>query len=60
MDESEIRAMIEATRDYAAEHDGFDESFVDSCEEQLDERGWLSDTQVQALRNICDGFRIEY
>lgn len=50
----EAQELIDEVIDLAEEHDWFDSDFVDSVFEQYNERGFLSDGQIQALENIRD------
>ncbi len=50
----EDQDLIDEVIELAEEHDWFDSDFVDSVFEQYNERGFLTDGQIQALENIRD------
>lgn len=52
--DDEAQELIEEVIELAGEHDWFDSDFVDSVFEQYNERGFLTDGQIQALENIRD------
>ncbi len=54
--EEKIVAVLEWA-DY--HHSEFDAAFVLSVQEQLGDRGWLTDSQEDAIDNIIDRWRIE-
>ena len=47
-------ALIERVLDWAADHDWFDTSFVESLQEGLEKWGRLTPRQLEALENIID------
>lgn len=49
---------LELAERYAAEHDTFDSSFIESLRERFDDRGNLSEAQSTALENIVTRFRM--
>lgn len=51
--------MIDDIYDYASDHPNFDTEFVDSLQEQLQRKSYLSVAQMEALENIMERFRIE-
>ena len=56
-DDEEARhagALIERVLDWAADHDWFDTSFVESLQESLEKWGRLTPRQLEALENIID------
>lgn len=50
--------LIGRILEWAESNDSFDTSFVESMQEALDQRGGLSDRQLDALRNIIRRWRI--
>ena len=60
-DDGEARragGLIERVLDWAADHDWFDTSFVESLQESLEKWGRLTPRQLEALENIIDGLDI--
>lgn len=50
--------MIKIVYAYAEKHKSFNLDLIDSFQEQWDEKGYLSDIQIQTLENIIDRFRM--
>jgi hypothetical protein len=45
--------------EWAGDHPEFDDEFLISIKKQFDQRGYLTDKQYQALKNIMDKFNME-
>ncbi len=56
MDEEE---MLKIVYSYAEKHKSFNLDLIDSFQDQWDEKGYLSDIQIQTLENIIDKFRMK-
>jgi hypothetical protein len=54
-----IEAKIELVLDWAEQHPEFDVEFVTSLEVQFEDRGDLSNKQVEALDNIIAKWEID-
>lgn len=57
----DIGEKIDMVLEWADSEDAprdFDTSFVESLQEQFEDRGWLSDRQEEALDNIINKFGI--
>ncbi len=52
------RADLELAREFADQHETFDDTFITSLEADFDRRGWLTDPQYTALTNIIEKWRI--
>ena len=50
--------LIELMEEYANNHDSFDNDFVESVSNALDEYGELTDRQHEACKNIIGRFRM--
>ena len=57
--EDEAQNLLDIVYNYAKTHDEFDTDFVDSLQNQFDDRGHLTETQLTALRNIIAKWRME-
>jgi hypothetical protein len=55
----DIEEKIEMVLEWADnENPDFDTEFIESLQEQYEEKGWLSEKQEEALDNIINKFRI--
>jgi DNA helicase HerA-like ATPase len=57
--ENEAQELIDRILEWAESNVKFDPSFVKSMEAKLEEKGFLTDGQLTALRNIIDKWHIE-
>ncbi|MFQ5787288.1 MAG: hypothetical protein ACE5H1_04840 [Thermodesulfobacteriota bacterium] len=58
-DTEEAQDMIDRIQDWAENKSWFDARFVDDVQEQLLEKGFITETQVDALWNIIKEFDID-
>jgi hypothetical protein len=54
----DIENMIDRILSWAKYKPNFDTEIVESISEQYQERGRISERQIEVLENIIDGFRI--
>lgn len=57
--EDEAQALIDKILKWTKSHENFDRSFVEAMRERLQQRGSLTDGQLNALRNIVNKWHIE-
>ena len=59
-DNDEAMALCEAIIDASDNIPNLDPGFAEEMLEQVEDRGWISSAQIDALKRIADGFRIDY
>jgi hypothetical protein len=55
---ADAQDLLDVIYDFAASHPAFETDFVDSLQNQLDERGYLTRNQMSALRRIITKWHI--